>query len=171
MGRMKRTLLFVALCLAAAPLPAQDALAATAVTSGVEAGQTDPVAAWQAEPGAVIEATGVDLEAFEYVARPLVVFADSPEQPQFVEQMRLIESDVAALALRDVAIIVDTDPDARSDVRQALRPRGFGLVLMDKDGRVALRRPSPLTTREISRAIDGMPLRQEELRNRGAAPG
>ena len=46
-----------------------------------------------------------------------------------------------------------------------LRPRGFGLVVMGKDGRVAQRKPTPWSVREISRAIDKLPLRQQELRD------
>lgn len=131
----------------------------------------DPVAAWEADPGAVLPAEGVDLGAFEYLARPLVVFADSPRDPQFADQMRLLAADPAALAARDVVVIVDTDPAAASAVREALRPRGFGLVLLDKDGRVGLRRPSPQTAREVTRAIDRMPLRIDEVRNRESGEG
>ena len=61
-------------------------------------------------------------------------------------------------------MIVDSDPAGAGALRRALRPRGFGVVLVDKDGRVALRRPAPLTPREIARAIDRSPIRQEELR-------
>lgn len=127
----------------------------------------DPVAAWEADPTAILPAEGIDLGAFEYVARPLVIFADSPRQPQVEEQVRLLEADLQALADREVVVIIDTDPAARTEVRRELRPRGFGLVLVDKDGRVTLRRPAPLSVREIVRAIDRTPIRQEELRYRG----
>ena len=130
----------------------------------------DPVAAWEADPSAVLPADGVDLGDFQYVARPFVIFADSPRQPQVLEQLRLIEAEFGTLADRDVAVILDTDPEAQSGVRQELRPRGFALVLLDKDGRVTLRRPAPLSVREIARAIDRTPLRQEELRNGRTAP-
>lgn len=125
----------------------------------------DPVAAWEADRTAILPAEGIDLEAFEYVARPLVIFADSPRQPQVAEQLRLLEPEMEALALRDVVVILDVDPGARTELRRELRPRGFGLVLVDKDGRVTLRRPAPLSVREISGAIDRTPLRQEEVRN------
>lgn len=149
--------------------PAEAAVEAGAEGTGGEAVAADPVAAWEADKTLILEADGLDLEAFEYVARPLVVFADSPRQPQFVEQMRLIELEIDDLAARDVAVIVDTDPDARSEARRELRPRGFALVLVDKDGRVTVRQPGPTAVREISRAIDRTPIRQEELRN-GRAP-
>ena len=129
-----------------------------------EAAPEDPVAAWEADRTAVLPAEGIDLETFEYLARPLVIFADSPRQPQVQEQIRLREADLDALSDRDVVIILDTDPEARTAVRRELRPRGFGLVLVDKDGRVTFRRPAPLSVREIARAIDRTPLRQEELR-------
>src|SRR4028119_2085274 len=131
----------------------------------------DPVGAWEADHTAILPSEGIDLEAFEFVARPLVIFADNPRQPQVEEQIRLLEVDLEALADRDVAIIIDTDPEARTAVRRELRPRGFGLVLVDKDGRVALRRPAPLSVREIARAIDRTPLRQEELRLGGGGGG
>lgn len=133
------------------------------------AGEVDPVARWQAAPETVLDGAGVDLEAFEYVARPFVIFADSPRQPQLAEQLRLLEADRGALARQDVAVIVDSDPESGSALRRELRPRGFGVVLVDKDGRVTLRRPAPLTVREITRAIDRSPIRQEELRSGGAA--
>ena len=165
-GGMTRALAALLILLAAAPLAvlAQAEAGTGASESGaVPAG--DPVAMWEAEPTGVLAAEGVDLEAFRYLARPLVIFGDSPRQPQVVEQLRLIEREIAALAERDVVVILDTDPSARSAVRLELRPRGFALVLLDKDGRVTMRRPAPLSVREIARAIDRSPLRQEELRN------
>lgn len=160
-----------------APDAAPDAAPAPAASASVAepagpAGPLDPVAAWTADPTAVLSADGLDLAAFEYLARPLVIFADSPRQPQLEEQLRLLAADPGGLAGRDVAVIVDSDPAARSPLRQALRPRGFGVVLVDKDGRVALRRPQPLSVRDLGRAIDRSPGRQEELRlRRGGGTG
>jgi hypothetical protein len=122
------------------------------------------VARWQADHGAIFEASEVTLADLRYVARPVIVFADSPEQPEFQRQMRLVAADMGSLALRDVIVITDTDPAARSALRRELRPRGFNLVLIDKDGRVNLRKAEPWDVREISRQIDKMPLRQEEIR-------
>ena len=119
---------------------------------------------WQADHGTVFEAAEVTLSDLLYVARPVIVFADNPNQPEFRRQMQLFEADMSGLGLRDVIVIVDTDPAARSPIRQELRPRGFNLILIDKDGRVNLRKPEPWDVREISRAIDKMPLRQQEIR-------
>ncbi|WP_210530505.1 DUF4174 domain-containing protein [Rubellimicrobium arenae] len=124
----------------------------------------DAVALWRADPTGVLPAAQVELGAFLYLARPLVIFGDSPRQPQVAEQLRLLAADAPGLARRDVAVILDAEPAPPSPVRQALRPRGFEIVLLDKDGRVAIRRPAPLSAREIGRAIDRTPSRQDELR-------
>ncbi len=116
----------------------------------------------------MIEAPGAKLEDFQWIARPLVIFADSPNDPRFVKQMESIAKRPLDLAERDVVVIVDTDPGAKSAIREALRPRGFDLVLIGKDGQKYLRKPLPWDVREISRSIDKMPDRQQELRDERA---
>ena len=124
----------------------------------------DVLTRWEADRTTVFDASEVDLPALQYIARPVIVFANSPNDPMFAEQMAFLVEEAAALAARDVIIIVDTDPAAETPIREALRPRRFMLVLMDKDGRIAQRKPQPFEGREIWRAIDKMPLRQQELR-------
>lgn len=113
-----------------------------------------------------LEAADVTIAEFLWQKRPVVVFADSPADPAFADQMRLLESRWPELAERDVVIISDTDPAAATEVRRKLRPRGFALVLIDKDGAVNQRKPFPWDVREITRAIDKMPIRREELRQK-----
>ena len=119
------------------------------------------------DPMAPREAGELTLDEFLWVARPIIVFADTPADPRFREQMLLLAERPEPLIERDVVIIVDTDPSARSPIRTALRPRGFSLVVMQKDGNVGFRRPSPRDVREIVRGIDNFSFRQEELRSGG----
>jgi len=105
----------------------------------------------------------------KFVKRPLVVFADSPNDPNFIRQMELLAQSLPALEERDVVLVVDTDPAARSEWRQELRPRGFSLVIMDKDLRPVSRKPNPWTVREITAAIDKLPLRRQEVQERNPA--
>jgi len=70
---------------------------------------------------------------------------------------------------RDVVIITDTDRSDRSDIRTKLRPRGFQLTLIGKDGGVKLRKPFPWDVRELSRQIDKMPIRKQEILDAKAA--
>jgi hypothetical protein len=119
-----------------------------------------------AEPLPVTNASGVTMAEFLWLKRPIVVFADSPNDPAFISQLEYLAEQPQALADRDVVVIVDTDPSAASFFRQKLRPRGFSLVLMDKDGGVEIRKPRPWDVREITRAIDKFPLARQELLER-----
>lgn len=111
----------------------------------------------------ILEAGNVTLDELLWIARPLVVFADSPNNPSFQQQMRYIADVADELLARDVVVIIDTDPAALSDPRLQLRPRGFSLVLLEKDGTVVQRKPTPWTGREITHAIDRLPLRRQEM--------
>lgn len=113
-----------------------------------------------------VPAEGVVLADFLWLQRPIVVFADRPDDPQFIRQMALITAGLPELAERDVIVLTDTDPAARTDARQRLRPRGFSLVLLDKDGQVKRRQPAPWSMREITHTIDRFPLRREEMLER-----
>lgn len=107
---------------------------------------------------------------FLWTARPVVVFADTPDDPAFREQMQALRARPEMLAERDVVVITDADPAAGSVWRRQLNPRGFSLVVIDKDGQVKQRRPAPWDVREISRAIDKFPLRRQEIGRAGLAP-
>jgi hypothetical protein len=43
------------------------------------------------------------------------------------------------------------------------------MALLGKDGGVRLRKPLPWDTRELSRVIDKMPMRQQEIEDRRAS--
>lgn len=110
------------------------------------------------------QATETDLSQFVWKKRPVVVFADSDADPRYQEQIELLNAALADLEERDVVVLTDTDPSAKSPLRLKLRPRGFMLVILGKDGGVKLRKPLPWDVREISHSIDKMPLRKRELR-------
>ncbi|WP_069299318.1 DUF4174 domain-containing protein [Neptunicoccus sediminis] len=115
---------------------------------------------------AALPASANPLEEYLWVKRPLVIFADTPEDPRFVRQMELLAENPEDLEERDVVVLIDTDAANPSDLRKLLRPRGFQLTIVGKDGQVKLRKPRPWTIRELNRSIDKMPLRQQEIRQR-----
>lgn len=125
---------------------------------------------WEANKTAVFDANAIDIDEVIWVARPIVVFADSPNDPRFTQQMELLADRPEFLAERDVIIVTDTDPDAKSDLRLRLRPRGFALVIMGKDGEIELRKPAPNDIREITRSIDKTPSRIQEVKDRREPP-
>jgi len=163
--------LFAIVFAAFAPISAQaQELAAVADDDGpdnaTEVSDLSVVERWRADPTTFFDGAEIDLAELEFIARPLIVFADSPNQPAFIEQVRLIEADIQAMVIRDVILILDTDTTDRSDLRIQLRPRGFSLVLVDKMGRVNMRKAEPWDMREVSRQIDKLPLRIQEIRER-----
>lgn len=173
---MTRALILAALALMPIAADAQDAAVAAENISGNVAAAQPPAlaegvanddaadsAAADADAFAPIDAAGIALESFKWTHRPVLVFADSPADPQFRQQMENLEQGWPELAERDVVVIVDTDPGAMTDIRRTLRPRGFSLVWVDKDGAVRLRKPLPWSVREIVHAIDKSPLRRQEI--------
>lgn len=114
----------------------------------------------------ILEATGLDPAAFLWTARILAVMANSPNDPAFIQQMREIAAGADRLVERDVVVITDTDHGANSPLRRMLRPRGFMLAIIEKDGAIAQRRPAPRDAREIAAIIDRFPLRRQEMLER-----
>lgn len=163
--------LFLALAVAAtAGLPVLNAAGAQdAAPDLVAVPETPPEATVTGDESAVggftVMRGDVDLSGFMWIARPLVIFADTPDDPRYAEQLRLLALRPVDLAARDVIIIADTDPAAATGLRRHLRPRGFSVVLIDKDGDVELRRPAPTDVRTITNTIDRTPLRRQEIRD------
>ena len=101
-----------------------------AIAPPVLAGETLDI--WRSDPTHIFDAKEVDLLDVIWAARPWVVFADSPLDPTFTQQMALLQADIAVLQVRDVMIVVDTAPKAKSTLRKTLHPKGFNWVLIGK---------------------------------------
>jgi len=108
-----------------------------------------------------------NIKGFEWAQRPIVIFANSDKDPNFISQMEFLSQDIKALKERDIVVLVDTNPSIPSALRKKLRPHGFAFILIGKDGQVKLRKPSPWNIREIARVIDKMPIRQQEITRKG----
>ncbi len=117
----------------------------------------------QTPPLVPVAASEIMLADLLYQKRIVAIFADSPEDPVFLRQMALLTVNPGNLQDRDVIVVFDTNPAQPSELRKKLRPKGFSLVIMDKDGKIALRKPRPWDTREISRTIDKFPSRRDEV--------
>ena len=111
----------------------------------------------------ILDAAEADLDSFLWIMRPIVVFANTPADPAFQQQVENILGRAGEFAERDVVLILDSDPAARSEARQRLRPRAFMLAILDKDGEVKQRRPAPRSAREIIAVIDRFPSRRQEM--------
>jgi len=136
-------------------------LGLAATHSPAMAGETLDI--WRSDPTRMFEAQNVDLTDVMWTARPWIIFADSPRDPIFKQQMALWRAGLNVARDRDVMIVVDTDPSAQTQLRKTLRPKGFAWILIGKDGVVKLRKPFAWNMRELSRVIDKMPMRQQEI--------
>jgi hypothetical protein len=162
-----RTLRFHPILLAAvvALLP----IHALATTDGLDA-PSETLSALEmvdaAEGLSILDAAEIDPDDFIWEWRILAVMADTPNDPAFLRQMRSIESRADDLYERDVVVVTDTSRTSGSPLRQRLRPRGFMLAIIDKDGEIKQRRPAPRDVRELSAVIDRFPLRRQEIMDR-----
>lgn len=103
-----------------------------------------------------------------------VVMAFTPRftDPRMTAQRSSMAKAALAAAERDL-VLVQVEPlrviGARDDAaklrrRFAVRPDSFRILLIGKDGRVALTEPAPIDASRLIRVIDAMPMRQEEMR-------
>lgn len=106
------------------------------------------------------------LAAYLWEKRVVVVFSDSPKDPRFTRQMEDFAQREADTADRDVIVLTDTAPRENGPLRRELRPRGFMMVLIDKDGEIKLRAPHPMAVDALTRMIDRTPMRQQEVEER-----
>lgn len=157
--------------LARRPFLALVALALPALSLSAWADEAPAIADSAEDPAAFapVPASEVVEADLIYLRRPVVVFADRPNDPAFVRQMELLTRYYPQLETRDVILITDTDPANPSDLRKKLRPRGFSLVLMDKDWKPMIRKPLPWDGREIVNSIDKMPIARTEALERNPA--
>ncbi len=103
------------------------------------------------------------LEDLFWIKRPIVVFADNPNDAHFIKQMAFLRLSLDQLLARDIAIFTDTTPSLNSMLRKKLQPQGFMWVLMGKDGGIKLSQQVPWDVQQISQVIDSTPMRQEEM--------
>ncbi|MEO1556355.1 MAG: DUF4174 domain-containing protein, partial [Pseudomonadota bacterium] len=59
-----------------------------------------------------VEGEVEDLSQFVWEKRPVIVFADSPADPNFGQQIEFLEARAEELLDRDVVVLTDTDPSA-----------------------------------------------------------
>ncbi len=110
------------------------------------------------------ETVELGIDQHKWVNRLVVVFADAMNDPRYQEQMAFLDEGGQELLDRDVVVLVDTNPAAESVLRLRFRPRGFVVLLVGKDGALALRKPVPWNVRTLRNAIDKLPIRQQEMK-------
>ena len=120
--------------------------------------------------------------------RVLLVFALSATAPKYQQQIDQLQHHAAEFKNRDLILMPvlsqAADPYASETLgqlplatpsapeQQALRsrfhiaPDNFTVVLIGKDGGEKLRQSQPITIDTLTRTIDAMPMRQQEMRGK-----
>ena|SRR5579875_2756631 len=114
-------------------------------------------------------------------ARPLLIFASKPDDPQLEIQLRTLNEHAPEAAERDITVIAlpynNPSPTAAimssSEAEAARRrfkvaPADFAVVLIGKDGGEKLRSTHPVPFSRLRDTIDSMPMRQEEMRRQAS---
>jgi hypothetical protein len=100
------------------------------------------------------------------------MFSPTADDPRFTRQSGQLSSLTRQPTFRSL-IVVGVAGDTVigvSDTAGALRkrfgvsPKAFEVVLVGKDGDVALRRTNVVPSQQLAATIDAMPMRQDELR-------
>ena len=107
------------------------------------------------------------LTSLRWKARPVVVFADSPDDPHLAGQLAALRAKARALADYDIKVVAPPAADAALRGKLGVPARGFAVVLVGKDGGVKETWREPVEPARIFSAIDAMPMRQDEVRRRG----
>lgn len=108
-----------------------------------------------------------DLDAFRWKSRLLVVAAPSADHPGAIEQRRLFAAARAEARDRDLVLVeASGDGPRAAEIRRRFGiPAGaFRAVLVGKDGGAKLASPNPIPAERLFAEIDGMPMRQDEMR-------
>ncbi|MEL6481113.1 MAG: DUF4174 domain-containing protein [Pseudomonadota bacterium] len=104
------------------------------------------------------------LSAYRWEARPILIFAEEND-PRLAEQIAEFRAAAEELRERDNVVIVGTGDDTA--LARRFRPEGFTVILVGKDGGEKLRTSRVVRAKELNLLIDGMPMRQREIRTGG----
>lgn len=119
------------------------------------------------------------MDAYLWTNRPLLVFAPSREHPFLAAQRESLNGQVEALRDRDVVVIeiagdrVLLDGEPAQDLhagklrqRYVVERNEAAVLLVGKDGGLKVKKSDVFLAEELFEAIDAMPMRLQELRDR-----
>jgi hypothetical protein len=108
------------------------------------------------------------LGAYRNKNRVLLIFAPSAADARFMKQNDLLKGKQDGLKDRDlVRIHIFEKPGSRLREIYGVKSGDFQTVLVGKDGHTAYRTEKPVTTSDLFQRIDRMPMRRDEMRQRG----
>ena len=134
--------------------------------------------AFSLDPSADRPEISFDLSDYQWQHRILLIFAPSERSPAYQQQMKQWDiKDMQERQLKLVEVLgtelgqVDGQRISAPSVKQLRHQFGvaaedFAIILVGKDGTEKQRSQTPVDPATIFQAIDAMPLRHQEMRNR-----
>jgi hypothetical protein len=103
--------------------------------------------------------------------RVLLVFAPTVRDPRLEQERKIMAHFILGAAERDLILVQVAEGKVLGahDDEEKLRdkfhtpPQRFRVLLIGRDGKIALDSPTPLDEHRIAAAIDAMPMRQAEI--------
>ena len=120
------------------------------------------------------------LSSYRDKNRVLLVFAPTPQDDAYLEQMKLWQTEKAGFEDRQL-VVMPVFANARKPVpeqsaqilplmkKHGIEPNAFGVVLVGKDGHDAYHASKPLPAAALYGVIDAMPMRRAEMKRQPAA--
>ena len=124
---------------------------------------------------AAVVLAGLATPAVAGSTRPLYVFAPSAGDGRLAEQRSINAASSGGYRERDMTVTVVAGDSVSGSSRSAaalrsrfgVGPGQFRVILVGKDGGVKLSSGSPVAAGTLLRLIDSMPMRAQEMRERG----
>ncbi|GAB2454614.1 hypothetical protein GCM10011375_02140 [Hymenobacter qilianensis] len=112
------------------------------------------------------------IKAQRWQKRVVVLCAPTAESAELKQQKASMAAAQTQVNARDMLILeaIETSlsPSEKQYVRQTLgiKPGGFALVLIGKDGGVKRKETEPIDPKALFETIDAMPMRRQEMREK-----
>ncbi|MBD2772442.1 DUF4174 domain-containing protein [Iningainema tapete] len=123
-----------------------------------------------AQTNQTVKMSSFNLSSQKWKNRVLLVFAPSEKASAYQQQMQLFNQYKPGFADRDlvlVQVLADEESNANLRDRFDVGKDDFRVILVGKDGGVKSRYNSPVQAKAIFNEIDAMPMRRQEMRERG----
>nr|WP_230967908.1 DUF4174 domain-containing protein [Nostoc sp. WHI] len=128
-----------------------------------------------------IKMSSFNLSSQKWQNRVLLVFAPSVDNPSYQQQMQLFDQHQNGFKDRDLVLVqvlatnksyangqlIDESSAANLRNRFRVDKENFRVILVGKDGGVKRSDTTPVPTTAIFEQIDAMPMRQQEMQERG----
>ena len=109
------------------------------------------------------------LDDLRWKKRVIIIYAPNGSEQKLSQQERLLHSHDAELKERDLTKIILRSRAENAEIAERfnLAKADFALLLIGKDGLEKLRSRDVVSPETLFRLVDSMPMRQEEMREKG----